>query len=241
MGWIYGREADPFVDWDSICTPTELGGLGWVNLGLKNRDMLNKWIWRFGNRRNHLWRRILVEKEGGNNGDLFPNPNRRSRQSLDWRNIVGTLNQVRAEGEVAREGFGVLLGDRDNIAFWTEKWIEDVVLREAFPRIFALAVKKSGSIKECGDWEEGLWQWKIGLRRPLFGWEIEQWEELHGFIRNHLVEDGYENKMICKMTLSGQYLVSSFCRTIMEKTRVASEHWRMVWKGVALFKVEVFC
>ncbi|WRX09098.1 hypothetical protein QQP08_001585 [Theobroma cacao] len=24
----------------------------------------------------------------------------------------------------------------------------------------------------------------------------------------------------------------------MEKTRVASEHWRMVWKGVALFKVE---
>ncbi|EOX94177.1 Uncharacterized protein TCM_003565 [Theobroma cacao] len=46
----------------------EFGGLGWVDLQLKNKALLNKWILRFDNEKDNLWRRLLVNKEGGDHG-----------------------------------------------------------------------------------------------------------------------------------------------------------------------------
>ena len=37
-----------WVDWKSVCNLKEFGGLGIMDIGLKNRTLLNKWIWRFG-------------------------------------------------------------------------------------------------------------------------------------------------------------------------------------------------
>lgn len=33
--------------WDEVCRPKELEGLGIANLEVKNRALLNKWIWMF--------------------------------------------------------------------------------------------------------------------------------------------------------------------------------------------------
>ncbi|KAH1055220.1 hypothetical protein J1N35_033285 [Gossypium stocksii] len=41
-----------------------------------------------------------------------------------------------------------LPGDRESIDFWSNKWIGNVALKEAFPRIFALATRKDGKVSE---------------------------------------------------------------------------------------------
>ena len=45
---------------------------------------------------------------------------------------------------------GFSLGDGSRIRFWADEWIEGVVLKKAFPRIFDLSVNKLGKVKEFG-------------------------------------------------------------------------------------------
>ncbi|KAE8703809.1 Detected protein of unknown function [Hibiscus syriacus] len=55
------------------------------------------------------------------------------------------------------------MGDGDKIDFWNKHWYEVNSLKDYFPRIFGLAIKKLGKIKEFGCWENGVWEWKIEL------------------------------------------------------------------------------
>jgi hypothetical protein len=52
------------VKWSQICQPINLGGLGFRNLRLFNKALLGKWLWRFGNEREALWRQFIVAKYG---------------------------------------------------------------------------------------------------------------------------------------------------------------------------------
>ncbi|XWS63915.1 hypothetical protein CRYUN_Cryun06bG0142500 [Craigia yunnanensis] len=53
--------------------------------------------------------------------------------------------------------------------FWHDEWIEGVVLKLVFPRTFALSTNEGGKVKKFGSWNNKVWQWKILLRRRLFG------------------------------------------------------------------------
>ena len=54
--------------------------------------------------------------------------------------------------------FGFSLGDGSRIRFWRDEWIEGVVLKDAFPRIFALAMNKCGKVKDFGVQSNNEWQ-----------------------------------------------------------------------------------
>ena len=53
-----------WVDWNSVCNLKENGGLGIVDVGIKNRALLNKWVWRYGDEPNAMWRAIIASKYG---------------------------------------------------------------------------------------------------------------------------------------------------------------------------------
>ena len=36
------------MKWDSVCLDKDYSSLGIVDLELKNKSLLNKWIWRYG-------------------------------------------------------------------------------------------------------------------------------------------------------------------------------------------------
>ena len=43
----------------------ENGGLGIGDISIKNKALLNKWVWRYGEEPNALWRAIIDSKYGG--------------------------------------------------------------------------------------------------------------------------------------------------------------------------------
>ena len=52
------------VNWNQVCQPINLGGLGIRNLRVFNKALLGKWLWRFGTEREALWRQVIVAKYG---------------------------------------------------------------------------------------------------------------------------------------------------------------------------------
>jgi hypothetical protein len=49
------------VDWETVCTPKDLGGLGILNLDMMNIGLLCKWLWKLENE-SGMWQDILKKK-----------------------------------------------------------------------------------------------------------------------------------------------------------------------------------
>ena len=75
---------------------------------------------------------------------------------------------------ILRKGLNFVVWDRRKVEFWSDLGNQDTPLKNEFPRIFSLSVKKSGPVHEFGYWNDKVWVWDIPMRRPLFDWEKEQ-------------------------------------------------------------------
>ncbi|KAJ9696052.1 hypothetical protein PVL29_008354 [Vitis rotundifolia] len=59
------------VNWESVCTDNENGGLGLRKLIPLNKALLGKWVWRFSRAKDDLWKQVITAKYG--------------REDLGWR------------------------------------------------------------------------------------------------------------------------------------------------------------
>ena len=68
-GFLWGDSKTHLVGWDKVRVPITNGGLGIRKITTFNKVLLGKWLWRFGNEENWLWRRVVVSKYGEEWGD----------------------------------------------------------------------------------------------------------------------------------------------------------------------------
>ncbi|RVW54295.1 putative ribonuclease H protein [Vitis vinifera] len=52
------------INWGVVCTHKEKGGLGIRKIGLLNKALLGKWIWRFAFEKDVLWKKVIGVKHG---------------------------------------------------------------------------------------------------------------------------------------------------------------------------------
>ncbi|KAK3219133.1 hypothetical protein Dsin_013103 [Dipteronia sinensis] len=79
-------------------------------------------------------------------------------------------------GKLLDNGIKVVVGRGDKAKLWSNVLVGSIPLNNFFPIIFALVCNKNGSVREYGKWENENWKWDVSMRRPLFSWELEQWE-----------------------------------------------------------------
>lgn len=91
---------------------------------------------------------------------------------------------------------GVLLGNGKHIEFWAIKWIEGVILRENFPTVFALSMKKKGKVCEFRYQENERWVWEIELRRQPLGQEEEQWKAFISVINKFQLSKEFKDELV---------------------------------------------
>ena len=140
-----------------MCNLKVNGGLGIVDIGIKNKALLNKWVLRYGKKPNAMWRVIIASKYGGNFSDLLPFLGLQRRFSGIWKNITKVMGSQDFQVNDLSSCVGFSLGDGGCIRFWEDDWIGGIVLKYAFPRIFALSINKLGKVKEFGFWSNYAW------------------------------------------------------------------------------------
>ena len=62
-----------------------------MDVGIKNRALLNKWVWRYGEEPNAMWRAIIVSKYEGDHLDIIPSLRHQRRFYGMWKNITKVM------------------------------------------------------------------------------------------------------------------------------------------------------
>jgi len=60
--WKGSRDISPcvcLVRWEEVCRLKDEGGLGIANLKQMNQALLGKWLWRYFNQSDLMWRKLI--------------------------------------------------------------------------------------------------------------------------------------------------------------------------------------
>ena len=152
------------MSWATVCTDKKVGGLGVRGLHKLNKALLGKWIWRFANERNSLWRKTIRKKFGESQGGWC---------SGEVKNSFGTglWKEIRKGWDMVNLNAKFVVGDGSGIRFW-----KDVLgggggggeeaLCITFLTLFSLAVQKDALIREIWD-ESHEGGWTPRFSRPF--------------------------------------------------------------------------
>ena len=133
------------VSWKIICAAKKDGGLGIRSLAAFNKALLGKWLWRFANEIDPLWKQIITGKYGLQEGGWYS-------KGVSDRYGVGVWKAIRNGWENIRTHSRFIIGDGTRVKFWKDLWCGNQSLKYAFPNLFNLAVNKDGWVVEA--WEE---------------------------------------------------------------------------------------
>ncbi|KAL4271167.1 hypothetical protein GQ457_13G010790 [Hibiscus cannabinus] len=242
--FLWGGSVDKrkihWVKWEMLCRPVQDGGLGFTNFGTQNRCLLGKWMIRFGSDSDCLWKEVISCKYNVIGLPLIPPPPNPRISFSVWKDILISFYKSDDLGLTFRNNLALQVGDGKSISFWTDKWACDLPLSLKFPRIFALAKKKSGVIADFGARCGNSWIWNIQLRRILFDWEIPIWNAFHFLLSNF--QSSRLQKDWVKWLGSGDGLFSSkSLRSLVAPDFRSIVNWeKVVWLGFAPPKVEAF-
>ena len=135
-----GRKNICWVSWRKVCQPRGKGGLGVGDIKLANISLLAKWKWWLIEDQSSLWKDVIHDKYGPNAGymsmvvgEVWP------RYVSRWWKDLLALEPVGGVRWFCREVERKVGNGRDTL-FWKDVWVANKPLRDAFPRLFSLAL-----------------------------------------------------------------------------------------------------
>ncbi|KAK3230988.1 hypothetical protein Dsin_002869 [Dipteronia sinensis] len=131
--------------------------------------------------------------------------------SSSFLKSVGSLFEEGSHSaKILREGLRVVVGRGNRARLWNDITVDGAPLKEAFPRIFALAGSKAGYVCDYGSWSGSVWSWDIALRRACFDWELEQWELFRNSIESIQISECIPATIGWSFCPDGQFSIKSF-------------------------------
>jgi hypothetical protein len=119
-----------------VTLPKDEGGLGVLNLSVQNESLLMKHLHKFFNKAQILWVQLVWDKYYAGGKLLIQSLN--FRGSFWWRDNLKILTQFKGIAMVTNM-------DGKSCFLWLDMW-NDMIHREAFPKLFSFAKNQSISI-----------------------------------------------------------------------------------------------
>jgi hypothetical protein len=234
--FLWGGIEDEFkyhlVNWHTICTPIQQGGLGLRQIVPFNQALLVKWLWRFANERNAYWRQVIVGKYGCDRDGWHSKEGRGGHGVCLWKHIQSGWSQF---SRYVR----YIVGSGDSIWFWEDRWSEEGLLRDVFPAIYQIALHKQAPVSEYLSWHVEGMVWSVILQRPLQDWEMGEYNDLMVFLYQLKLERSAVDQLRWTCTTSGLFEVQSYYRLLNSHSNTDFP-WKSIWQSRVPHKVAVF-
>ena len=183
------------VKWDTVCSDKREGGLGIRGFFNLNRALLSKWLWRFANERDSLWRKVINYKFGEDMGGWCS-----CKVHGSYR--IGVWKEIRNDWDSFPPTTMFSVGNGRRVRFWKDCWCGEEPLSLSFPSLFSLAVNKEALVLDVWDpvGEEGG-----GGGGPLFSLDLSMigsWKRSKAFcnvIQGNIVINSQEDILLMKM------------------------------------------
>lgn len=129
------RKKIALVAWNVVCKSKSQGGLGVIDLELKNKALLGKWIVRFRDPSViGKWKDIISSK--------YKRIKSRLNMSLFWRGI----NYIK---EIVDQGISWKIQKGTSTLFWTDRGLYDFSLALAYPNLFSLTANEKITVEQA--------------------------------------------------------------------------------------------
>uniref|UniRef100_A0A2N9FB34 Alpha-N-acetylglucosaminidase tim-barrel domain-containing protein n=2 Tax=Fagus sylvatica TaxID=28930 RepID=A0A2N9FB34_FAGSY len=197
------------VKWDTICSPIADGGLGVRKLVPFNRALLGKWLWRFGEEGDRLWKRVLIARYGAVCGGWSTGLVRGSHGCGLWKGIMQGWESFNAHLR-----YKVGIGDR--VRLWHDQWCGDVTLKEAYPVLYECASNQAATIDEVVVRDNGRMEWNVIFKRNFNDWELNDVVSFLNLIQSHLPFRELADGIRWNLMKSGMFDVRSFYSALRE-------------------------
>nr|GEV42839.1 RNA-directed DNA polymerase, eukaryota [Tanacetum cinerariifolium] len=133
-----------WVTWSNVLMTKEKGGLDVSSLFALNRGLMLKWIWRYYSQKSSLWTRV-IKAIHGDDGSVGKNKLVSVRSC--WMNIVHEAKELENLGVNIFNYIRLKVVNGESTLFWEEKWIDGLVLKDMFPRLYTLETNKKETVK----------------------------------------------------------------------------------------------
>ncbi|GJT19195.1 RNA-directed DNA polymerase, eukaryota, reverse transcriptase zinc-binding domain protein [Tanacetum coccineum] len=230
-GHEVGSNKATWVKWNSVLTAKDSGGLGVSSLYALNRGLMMKWVWRFYNQKTSLWVNVIkaIHEEDGSMGKA-----KYVGVRTCWTTIVNEIRVLRDQGVNVLEFMRLKLGNGDTASFWNDNWSGGGVLKDLYPRLYALENGKSVNV--CTKLSDPSMDYSFRCK-TRGGVEQVQLDALLELVSTvNLVPLG--NKWVWTLESSGEFSVASL-RMVIDEKRLSSVCSKTRWVKYVPIKVNV--
>ena len=176
----------PLVKWEMVIRQKNDGGLGIGDLATKNAGLLLKWWWRYGKEEDQLWKKIVKSIYQEDNG-LIPSSSG-PKCSGPWQAIKTLVKTQQPSTMKILKYLRLKLGNGERIKFWEDPWLEEGLLKDLFPQLYAISSQQNTKIASMGWYEGQKWTWILAWKRELSQEELQQEGDLYTLMQQHQPE-----------------------------------------------------
>lgn len=179
--------------------PTDMGGLGFGNLKVKN---LAKWWWKYSSKSDVLWKRVVKSTNWlASDRAIYDEFANWSTKTLSVP--ATTSKQLPWIANIVVNIFSNQIGKGDTILFWKDIWVDSQPLKDLFPHSRTVI---------C--WYGNLEWSSVGMESQVeekaFPMEQELLTNLFSLIDRHKPSVGREDRVVWKGSKDNIFSVKSF-------------------------------
>ncbi|GJY41450.1 RNA-directed DNA polymerase, eukaryota, reverse transcriptase zinc-binding domain protein [Tanacetum coccineum] len=231
-GHEIGSNKATWVKWEKVLTAKDKGGLGVASLYALNRGLLVKWFWRFYNQETSLWKKV-IQAIHGRDGNVH-SINKSAVHSC-WTTIVKEIRRLGVSGLNIFDFMKQKVGNGNIIKFWTDNWYHGGILKDIYPRLYALENRKDITVSS----KLADPHLNTSFRRDIRGGcELEQFQMLVDLV-DSITLAPMEDRWVWNLEGSGEFSVASIRRKI-DDSRLPTIGDKTRWVKFVPIKINVF-
>ena len=226
--------------WKIIQLPKAFGGLNVGNLYHRNLALLFKWLWRFLNEPDSLWKQLVQTKykygAAFTLAKLSP-----PKSGGPWRNIITALFRNEAAKNLTLHNTRKQVGAGSHTLFWEDLWVGDSTLANQFPRLFRLNSNPHGMVDSFGFWEGKKWLWSFNWKREFRPMDVDEWLKLQLLLDRVVFNPHQPDSYVWAPHKCGIFSVKSFTYELAKSDPTSHQtHFKSLWRGLVPHRIELF-